>query len=38
MKVIQQVEIDGKEAKLLLLNDNKTVQIMCDDDIVSTSA
>lgn len=38
MKVIQQVEIEGKEAKLLLLSDNKTVQIMCDNDIVSTSA
>lgn len=38
MKVIQQVEIEGKDAKLLLLSDKKTVQITCDNEIVSTSA
>lgn len=38
MKVIQQVKIEGKDAKLLLSDDKKNVQITCDNEIISTSA
>lgn len=38
MEVIQQIKIDGKDAKLILLSDKKTVQITYNNTIISTSA
>ncbi len=38
MKLIKRIRIDGKEAKLLLLDDNKTVNIVFDNEIISSSA
>lgn len=35
MKVIKTFTIDGKEAKLLLEDDNKTVQIIFDNKVIS---
>lgn len=37
MKVIKTFTIDGKEAKLLLEDDNKTVQIIFDNKVISVS-
>lgn len=38
MEVIQQIKIDGKDAKLILLSDKKTVQITYNNKIIYTSA
>lgn len=38
MREIKKIKIDGKEAKLLLLDDNKTVNILFDNEIISSSA
>lgn len=38
MEVIQQIKIDGKDAKLILLSDKKTIQITYNNTIISTSA
>lgn len=37
MKVIKTLIIDGKEAKLLLSDDNKTVQTVFDKEIISST-
>lgn len=37
MKVIKTFTIDGKEAKLLLEDDNKTVQVIFDNKVISVS-
>lgn len=37
MKVIKTFTVDGKEAKLLLEDDNKTVQIIFDNKVISVS-
>ncbi len=37
MKVIKKIRVRGKEAKLLLLDDNKTVNIVLDNETVSSS-
>lgn len=37
MKVIKTFTIDGKEAKLLLEDDNKTVQIIFDNKVISVA-
>lgn len=37
MKVIKTLIIDGKEAKLLLSDDNKTVQTVFDNEIISST-
>lgn len=36
MKTIQRVRIDGHEAKLVLANDNNTLQVLMDDDIIES--
>lgn len=38
MKVVKSIEIQGKDAKLVLLDDNITVQIIYDGKSVSSSA
>jgi len=38
MKVIKKVKVNGKEAKLLLLDDDKTINIVLDDEIISSSS
>ena len=38
MKVIKKIKVKGKEAKLLLLDDNKTVNIVLDNETVSSSS
>ena len=37
MKVIKRFTVDGKEAKLLLEDDNKTVQVILDNKVISVS-
>ena len=37
MKVIKTFTVDGKEAKLLLEDDNKTVQVIFDNKVISVS-
>lgn len=37
MKVIKTFTIDGKEAKLLLEDDNKTVQVIFDNKVISVA-
>ena len=34
MKVIKTFTVDGKEAKLLLEDDNKTVQVIFDNKVI----
>lgn len=36
MKTIQRVRIDGHEAKLVLANDNNTLQVLMDNDIIES--
>lgn len=38
MKIIKAIVIEGKEAKLILLDDEKTVQIFFDGEMISSSA
>lgn len=38
MKIIKKLIIKGKEAKLILLDDNKTVNIVYDNKTISSSA
>lgn len=38
MEVIQKIKIDGKDAKLILLSDKKTVQVTYDNTVIYTSA
>lgn len=38
MKVIKKTRINGKIAKLLLLDDNKTVKIVLDNETIASSA
>ena len=37
MKVIKRFTVDGKEVKLLLEDDNKTVQVIFDNKVISVS-
>lgn len=37
MKVIKTFTVDGKEAKLLLEDDNKTVQVIFDNKVISVA-
>ena len=38
MKVVKKIRIEGKEAKLVLLDDKKTVAVVFDNETVSSSA
>ena len=38
MKVIKKIRVQGKDAKLLLLDDNKTVNIVLDNETISSSS
>lgn len=38
MKIIKKLIIRGKEAKLILLDDNKTVNVVYDNETISSSA
>ena len=38
MKVIKKISINGKEAKLLLLDDDKTINIILDNETISSSS
>lgn len=37
MKIIHEIEIEKEKAKLLLLDDNKTIQVMLGNKVISTS-
>ena len=38
MKIIKKTIIQEKTVELLLMDDEKTVQILCDDEIISVSS
>lgn len=38
MKVVKKAVIQGKDVQLLLMDDGKTVKLICEEDIISVSS
>ena len=38
MKVIKKAVIEGKEIQLVLLDDEKTIHLLCENEIISVSS